>query len=469
MAQISTKKQTPKMPLEMAAFRHPVYKDLFTVEQRACMGVRFDCIFVDFGVQFSSYAWDLFMTLNLFHEQFHTKIVIMCPNTNLKRAKKEYNDFINHFKKPSCRSSHPLCLDHLTMHDASYFHAYVNSVEGPTFKWPFASLCDELEIDPKKALIIDITGKHWLGAHRQMTNFWWAGAVNDLQLVEVCKYLLDTLYDEPVLQSFLQTALTSAKLAYAYESGARKPLQPIEVEKKMCQRAVKSDITVGSQQWSLFQPVVIWTACDVWPKRTDDEPYATCRWCPGEIVSITHSNILRVRYWATRQQWAIKCCKGDEEFLRPMSGKCKVPRRDEWRQGSKVQCLYRNRWHDADVERVWLGPTAFSRRECKIRVLMKMGPSGRARRQYLRHSSRFRPCYEWESFEAMAPGSESTASTVTKASAPVTRWTRASSGKASKTGAADEAEEESKSADGDDITPSASNSGLSATTSSSRI
>merc|ERR1712087_189363 len=442
MAQMSTKKQTPKMPLEMAAFQHPVYQHLFTVEQRACMGVRFECIFVDYGVVFSNWAWDLFSTLSLFHEHFKTKIFVMCSDTNLERAERDFNDIRNLFKK---RSSHPLCIKDFKMCDASYFHAYNNSTKKPTFKWPFASLCDEQQVDVKKALIIDITGKRWLCAHRQMTNFWCAGSVNAEQLVDVCKYLMDTLYDKPVLQKLLLETLTSAKDAYAYESGARKPLQPIELKNKMCQRptCTKSAITVGSQQWSMFQPVAIL------PKLTDDEPFATGRWCPGEIVSITHSNILHVRYWATRTQCAIKCCRGNEEFLRPMSGKCKVPRRDEWRAGSKVQCFHQKRWCDAEVMRVWPVPTSYSH-EFKIKVSVEHDDELR-RRSFERSSSRVRPCYEWESFEAMAP---------------VTRRKRASTGnlmvdavvetvfeameEASKTNAADEAEEEFKSADGGD-------------------
>jgi len=105
-----------------------------------------------------------------------------------------------------------------------------------------------------------------------------------------------------------------------------------------------TSITVGSQQWSLSQPVAIWSQ-------------SASRWCPGEIAYIAQDAdgyYLQLEYATTPQPQLPnhKWLAFPSECLRPIRGS-HCPRSD-WRRGSKVECFSfsQNRWCKATVVKV---------------------------------------------------------------------------------------------------------------------
>ena len=95
-------------------------------------------------------------------------------------------------------------------------------------------------------------------------------------------------------------------------------------------------------KWKHSQPVKIWSQ-------------SASKWCPGEISYITEDAdgyCLDVRYWATPQLPKAKYLAPDSSCLRSINLHYQC--RDEWGNGSKVECFSNSqkRWYKATVVEV---------------------------------------------------------------------------------------------------------------------
>jgi len=254
----SSKVPLRELPKAMPAVQHPVYPQLYTVEQPAATCYKWDCIILDLDrtiihgkrlsvkrwrkyvengtipslaenqcskwhrhihrkghqmhpfirgrtmIYYRPFTWHLLAVLDYLKSHFGTKIIV-CTKAGEHYAASVLAALISNFT-----SANPDLID-----DVYNFHdLHDDPEEEGKPKKPFRLICNRHDIDPKKTLIVDDNATSWFGADREMTNFWMPPCYgyqihdidNELQLL--CKYLWD-----PVQQNHLRKKALSAKQA----------------------------------------------------------------------------------------------------------------------------------------------------------------------------------------------------------------------------------------------------------------
>jgi len=254
----SSKVPLRELPEAMPAVQHPVYPQLYTVEQPSATCYKWDCIILDLDrtiihgkrlsvkrwrkyvengtipslaenqcskwhrhihrkghqmhpfirgrtmIYYRPFTWHLLAVLDYLKSHFGTKIIV-CTKAGEHYAASVLAALISNFT-----SANPDLID-----DVYNFHdLHDDPEEEGKPKKPFRLICNRHDIDPKKTLIVDDNATSWFGADREITNFWMPPCYgyqihdidNELQLL--CKYLWD-----PVQQNHLRKKALSAKQA----------------------------------------------------------------------------------------------------------------------------------------------------------------------------------------------------------------------------------------------------------------
>lgn len=244
-----------ELPEAMPEFQHPIYPQLYTVEEPQETCYKWDCIILDLDrtiihgkrlsvkrwrkyvengtipslaenqcskwhrhihrkghqmhpfirgrtmIYYRPFTWHLLAVLDYLKSHFGTKIIV-CTKAGEHYAASVLAALISNFT-----SANPDLID-----DVYNFHdLHDDAEEEGKPKKPFRLICNRHDLDPKKTLIVDDNATSWFGADRKITNFWMPPCYgyqihdidNELQLL--CKYLWD-----PIQQNHLKKKKQSA-------------------------------------------------------------------------------------------------------------------------------------------------------------------------------------------------------------------------------------------------------------------
>jgi len=295
-----------ELPEAMPAVQHPVYPQLYTVEQPSATCYKWDCIILDLDrtiihgkrlsvkrwrkyvengtipslaenqcskwhrhihrkghqmhpfirgrtmIYYRPFTWHLLAVLDYLKSHFGTKIIV-CTKAGEHYAASVLAALISNFT-----SANPDLID-----DVYNFHdLHDDPEEEGKPKKPFRLICDRHDIDPAKTLIVDDNATSWFGADRLTTNFWMPPCYgyqihdidNELQLL--CKYLWD-----PVQQNHLRKKALSAKQAEREQLLKQQQAQLQEQQQQMLRakryQEEQAKLAQQQQQKQLQPPMLV--------------------------------------------------------------------------------------------------------------------------------------------------------------------------------------------------------------------
>eukprot|EP01083_Nonionella_stella_P077616 212030_1 len=310
----SSKVPVRELPEAMPKYQHPVYPQLYCVQEPHTTCYKWDCIILDLDrtiihgkrlsvkrwrkyvengtipslaenqcskwhrhihrkghqmhpfirgrtmIYYRPFTWHLLAVLDYLKSHFGTKIII-CTKAGEHYAASVLAALISNFT-----SANPDLIDDVyNFHD---LHDDENDNEKP--KKPFRLICNRHDLDPKKTLIVDDNATSWFDPDRKITNFWMPPCYgyqihdidNELQLL--CKYLWD-----PIQQNHLK----------------KKQIQ-IKNEEKPIKRYQDNDQMHHTQHHSRCSNT---TDSTISPNLSPKRPEIVSRVSPKSVSSKSHS------------------------------------------------------------------------------------------------------------------------------------------------------------------------------------